>query len=275
MTDRDSETPQWITDQLDDPANQNNPLLPALKYLLEQDKEHRARMDRMLRISDGYGNLVHNQSLSLSQRYDKQLRRLEKITRISDRYQQEMMELNQSLRQAALHDPLTGLPNRRMILERMKSELARQDRGCARFSLIMLDVDHFKHFNDTYGHETGDAVLSKLAEVMQHTVREYDLCARWGGEEFLILLPETDLKTAQTTAERLLQTLRTSTLDEVFRSPDQPHTKLTASLGVATYQPDETLDEAINRADSALLIAKQNGRNRVELNLEHEDHPAP
>ncbi|WP_409522650.1 biofilm regulation diguanylate cyclase SiaD [Nitrincola sp. MINF-07-Sa-05] len=275
MTDRDSETPEWITSLLEDPANENSPLLPALKYLLEQDKEHRARLDRMLRISDGYGNLVHNQSLTLSQRYDKQLRRLEKITRISDRYQQEMMELNLTLRQAALHDPLTGLPNRRMILERMKAELARQGRGCARFSLIMLDVDHFKHFNDTYGHETGDAVLSKLAEVMQHTVREYDLCARWGGEEFLILLPETDLKTAQSTAERLLQTLRTTPLDEVFRSSDQPHTKLTASLGVATYQPDETLDETINRADSALLSAKQNGRDRVELNLEHEDHPAP
>jgi len=137
MTDRDSETPEWIIHQLEDPANSHNPLLPALKYLLEQDKEHRARLDRMLRISDGYGNLVHNQTLSLSQRYDKQLRRLEKITRISDRYQQEMLELNLTLRQAALHDPLTGLPNRRMILDRMKSELARQERGSARFSLIM------------------------------------------------------------------------------------------------------------------------------------------
>jgi len=275
MTDKGSDTPEWIINMLEDPANSDNPLMPALIYLLEQDKEHRARLERMLRISDGYGNLVHNQTLSLSQRYDKQLRRLEKITRISDRYQQEMLELNLTLRQAALHDPLTGLPNRRMILERMKSELARQDRGSARFSLIMLDVDHFKHFNDTYGHETGDSVLSMLADVMQNTVREYDLCARWGGEEFLILLPETDLQTAQTTAERLLQTLRTTPLDEMFNSTDLPHIDLTASLGVATYHPPETLDQTINRADSALLIAKQSGRNRVELNLEHEHHPDP
>jgi len=110
---------------------------------------------------------------------------------------------------------------------------------------------------------------------MQHTVREYDLCARWGGEEFLILLPETDLKTAQTTAERLLHTLRNTPLDDVFGSTDKPHITLTASLGVATYHATETLDETINRADSALLIAKKKGRNRVELNLEHEDHSAP
>ncbi|GAA3713529.1 biofilm regulation diguanylate cyclase SiaD [Oceanisphaera sediminis] len=242
---------------LSDPAQQNNPLLPVLQQLLERDREQRERLERLLRISDCSYDMARSQTHDLLHQYDRQLRRLEKITRISDRYQRSLLELNEELKKAALRDPLTGLANRRLLMERVREELDRCRRGRAPFSLVMLDADHFKRINDVFGHDTGDRVLCMLADTISRQLRGYDLCARWGGEEFMLLLPETGLDQASALVKRVMQAVRSLTLDGDSAS------LLSVSAGLTCYQPDEDVDLTINRADGALIQAKNNGRDRL------------
>ena len=250
---------------LDDPDYQDNPLLPALKQLAEQNQQQRKRLDKLLRIADGYDNLSHRQSQSLMDRYDRHLRRIEKIARISDLYQRTMVELNDSLRQAALHEALTDLPNRRHMSDRLRELTARATRHKQTFALILLDIDHFKLINDTYGHDTGDRVLCQTADVIRNKLREYDLCARWGGEEFLILLPDASAEEATEIGERIISALRNLDLADTAPFSDRDNESLTisASAGVTAYQPPERYEQTIQRADNAMYKAKAAGRNRV------------
>ena len=242
---------------LADPQQRHNPLLPALEELLKRDREQRERLERLLRISDCSYDMARSQTDDLLHQYDRQLRRLEKITRISDRYQRSLLELNEQLKKAALRDPLTGLANRRLLMERLGDELERCRRGGAPFSLVMLDADHFKRINDAFGHDAGDRVLCMLADTVCRQLRGYDLCARWGGEEFMLLLPETGLEQATGMVERVMQAVRSLTLEGDRQIP------LSVSAGLTSYLPDEHVDLTINRADGALLQAKHNGRDRL------------
>ncbi|TLP64836.1 MULTISPECIES: GGDEF domain-containing protein [Pseudomonas] len=150
-------------------------------------------------------------------------------------------------------DPLTGLVNRRGLTV----AIARLEEEARSFAVIVLDVDHFKHVNDGHGHDVGDQVLKRLAELMRGACREGDVLCRTGGEEFLMLLPEASLAVAATVAERLRGTVQ--------HTPIDPVGSITVSLGVAHWPqaPDSTPEDALNAADKALYLAKQHGRNRV------------
>lgn len=155
-------------------------------------------------------------------------------------------------------DPLTGLMNRRSFVERLKVELARASRYGFALSVVLLDIDHFKTINDTHGHSAGDQVLSMLGELLRSGLRTCDLSGRWGGEEFVLALPNTGAAGAETPAERLRRQIED--LHAVHRGAVIP---ITASIGLTEYIPGEPLDGLIDRADRAMYEAKSRGRNRV------------
>ncbi|MBV8646141.1 sensor domain-containing diguanylate cyclase [Paludibacterium sp.] len=152
-------------------------------------------------------------------------------------------------------DPLTGLENRRMMLERIRSEQGHTDADIGVMTLAMLDVDHFKQINDTYGHEAGDQTLIAVGQCIQQAVREGDACARWGGEEFLLLLRRTRLEQARGVAERVLATIRHH--QEIV---GDARIGVTACIGLAEWREGESIENLLRRADAALLQAKRNGR---------------
>jgi diguanylate cyclase (GGDEF)-like protein len=158
----------------------------------------------------------------------------------------------------ALHDALTGLPNRRALDEFCrKAQTQAMEKGTP-LSVLLLDIDHFKNVNDSMGHEVGDLVLRQVSHLLLKGVREVDYVARWGGEEFLIVLPDTSLDAAWMVAERLRQGLAGQPLSAGERTLDASMT-----LGVATLGPDEVSEQAIARADMALYEGKRGGRNQV------------
>lgn len=249
-----------IANLLAEPEPVSNPLHAPLRELWEAHHELMRRIDRISRISDAYQSIAKQREMSLVERLDKQLRQLEKVARISDRYQQMMHDLNKALRQASTYDALTGIANRRLLGERLKEEAERNKRYGRVFSIAMLDVDYFKRVNDQYGHEVGDRMLVEVAAALEAEVREHDLCGRWGGEEFLILLPETELEAAQQVIERVRLHIR-----ELAVRVDTDLLTVTVSAGIAQQLPDEPSVRTINRADLALLQAKRQGRDRCEL----------
>lgn len=248
-----------IESLLADPAQQENLLRAPLAALLAHSEWQRERLERVVRISDGYQSVTRGERQSLVDQYDRQLRRLEKLARISDRYQNSLREMSEALKDAALHDTLTGLGNRRFLMECLKDETERASRKALPYAVGILDVDHFKLINDRFGHEAGDQALCRIAEAIKDALREYDQCGRWGGEEFLIILPETSLSFAIQVAERVRLAIRNTVFDFL-----EGGAGVTASIGITVYQPGEPYSAAINRADGALLTAKEAGRNRVE-----------
>jgi diguanylate cyclase (GGDEF)-like protein len=168
----------------------------------------------------------------------------------------ELDDKNHALEILSVTDRLTGIANRRKMESALQAELLRAKRYGTSFSVIMLDVDHFKGVNDTYGHQAGDTVLVALGNILAHNARETDIPGRWGGEEFLILCPETGLEMAATLAERYRKEIERKEFMEVRH--------VTASFGVTESLPDDTLDTLLHRADEALYRAKSAGRNRVE-----------
>jgi diguanylate cyclase (GGDEF)-like protein len=173
----------------------------------------------------------------------------------------------------ASFDELTGLLNRRAFHERLRIEIAAQRRHGEAATLILLDLDHFKAINDQHGHQVGDAVLRLTAQTLKGLLREADLLARWGGEEFLILMPRTGVEEGCKAAERLRMALENAFIrpspsidpcaDPVEHLP--PDLRFSASFGVAEMHAGLTLDTALSRADQALYVAKAGGRNRVHV----------
>lgn len=172
----------------------------------------------------------------------------------------ENARLYERLASEARTDLLTGLGNRRMFEVRLSEEMQRAQRYGKPFSLALLDIDHFKRVNDTYGHDAGDAVLKSLAVVLTGQVREADFVARYGGEEFMLLMPETDATGARLVTERLRQAVA----GRPFRLPNGQEIGLTVSLGIVCFpQSGDGAAEMLQRADQALYSAKRAGRNRV------------
>lgn len=157
-------------------------------------------------------------------------------------------------------DPLTGLLNRRSILERLEEELERHRRSGEPLGCIMLDVDHFKAINDQLGHAAGDEVLRRVAQELRPVLRPYDAVGRFGGEEFLLVLPGTDHETLRKIAERVRERLAA----QVRTGPPDQARPVTASLGITLYRMGETADAFVARADRGMYVAKGLGRNRVE-----------
>jgi len=170
------------------------------------------------------------------------------------------LELRETLRQQAIRDPLTGLYNRRYLLETMEHELGRASRRNQNLGLLMIDLDHFKKFNDEYGHDTGDFILSELGRLLRMTIRTEDVPCRYGGEEFIILLPETNRDNVFFVAEKIASTIR----EHAFLFGNRSFGPITLSIGVATFpQNGQTAEHLFKQADQALYKAKKNGRNRV------------
>ena len=169
---------------------------------------------------------------------------------ISDR-----KRLEEKLRRLSITDPLTGAFNRRYLLQVMEREISRVQRYARPLSLIMFDIDHFKRINDTFGHEQGDVVLKGVATLVRERLRHSDIFVRWGGEEFMILAPETVLPKAIA----LTQTLRMA----LHQSPFPTVGPITASFGVAEYRSDETLDQWLKRVDDLVYQAKREGRDHI------------
>jgi len=165
----------------------------------------------------------------------------------------------QRVKRSATSDPLTGLPNRRALLDAM-GELSTQG-AATRHSLVMVDIDNFKLINDSHGHLIGDRVIRFVADVIRQNTKGQDTPARFGGEEFCILLPNTQLAGALTVAENIRHAISTARL---VRSTNQsPLGQITISAGVATYRKGEDSLELLERADQALYLAKERGRNKV------------
>ncbi|WP_317704252.1 diguanylate cyclase [Methylomarinovum caldicuralii] len=169
----------------------------------------------------------------------------------------ELELLNRKLEQLAHTDFLTGLPNRRYAIERLNQELAESRRGGRPLSVMILDLDHFKRINDTLGHEAGDRVLVHSARILRETLRSCDVACRFGGEEFLVIAPDTDSHDGKRLAERLCHAIAANQPELPLPAP------LTVSIGLATASPGEDVKTLIHRADVALYHSKEQGRNRV------------
>jgi len=172
--------------------------------------------------------------------------------------EKRLREANAVLEQLSTTDPLTGLKNRRSLLERLEAELRRSERSGHRVGLLSVDLDRFKSVNDTHGHETGDAALVAAAEAMLQDRRATDVVARFGGEEFVVLLVDADPNGLLATAERV----RAAVAGARVAAPAGPPLRITASIGGALHVPGEDLRTLLARADAALYAAKDRGRNR-------------
>ncbi|GAA5316413.1 MAG: diguanylate cyclase [Candidatus Pelagadaptatus aseana] len=173
--------------------------------------------------------------------------------------QEKLMEANQLLEKLASYDSLTGAYNRRQFFNLAKAEFSKTVRSQQPLSIIMLDIDHFKSINDTYGHAAGDQALIDLTKTCKEICRTSDIISRFGGEEFVICCPSADLHGAASLAERLREGIAAMTL----KAEAGKTFKFTASFGVSSRQPDDTLESQINRADKWLYKAKEGGRNKV------------
>ncbi len=170
------------------------------------------------------------------------------------------------LRYEASHDPLTGLYNRRHILEQMQQGVSQALRYQHAFTIVMFDLDHFKQVNDVYGHAGGDLVLSRVADVLRANVRDSDVPGRWGGEEFIVLLPHTGLNGARKAAEQWLKQLN----DSRIRLDKDRSIKVSFSAGIATLDTatkradiKTVIEQLLHEADECMYAAKDSGRNRV------------
>lgn len=172
----------------------------------------------------------------------------------------ELKKAKEKLLELATTDELTGIANRRYFMERLNSEFDRAKRYESRYSLLMIDIDYFKSINDDYGHKAGDKVLQSAAAVMKKSLRTSDVIGRVGGEEFSVILPETEIKAAIFIAERLRKKVEETVVihknEEIF---------ITVSIGVSqSKNGDQSVDDIYVRSDSAMYNAKKNGRNRVD-----------
>jgi len=172
---------------------------------------------------------------------------------------QRSKALQEDLERQVNIEPLTGLLNRRMILQTLKESMKRARRYEERLCVLFLDIDNFKQINDLYGHNAGDSTLQKVAVQLQKKLRDTDTVGRYGGDEFLIILPHTDLANAQFPAERIRKAV------EALRMKNAKGNtyRLTVSVGIVEYKPGDDVTSIIDRVDNMLYGAKKNGRNRV------------
>lgn len=177
---------------------------------------------------------------------------------IISRYNKKLIEANQQLDLLYKTDKLTGIFNRHILDAEIEKEVMRANRYNISFSVILMDIDHFKKINDTYGHYVGDSVLVEVAFILKNSLRKTDVVGRWGGEEFLVLCPETELVHGTYLAEKL----RSKIEHHQFSGVDQT---VTASFGVSVYRVDDTVESLIKRVDAALYVSKGNNRNCVTV----------
>lgn len=183
------------------------------------------------------------------------LKRANEVISVKNGLLNDMMD---KLESAAKIDILTGLYNRRYMMDRIQYEVLRHKRYNNPLSFIIADIDNFKQFNDVYGHDCGDQVLTSVSKKMKESLREQDSIGRWGGEEFMIVLPETDMDGAMKVGEKLRSTIESTNFEY-----EEQTLKVTLTFGVSIFFMEWGVDETIKRADEALRIGKAFGKNRV------------
>ena len=176
-----------------------------------------------------------------------------------------LSDANARLGQQNITDALTGIPNRRAYDQKLTEEFSRAKRTGAPLSLLLIDIDNFKSYNDNFGHPAGDTALQSVARVLMSSLRPYDFLARYGGEEFVIILPSTDLTDAIVVAERVRN---------LVASSEFPHRKFTISIGVARLDVDAGARALVQAADVGLYRAKAAGRNKVVVGKLNDSSPA-
>ncbi|UVI33222.1 sensor domain-containing diguanylate cyclase [Paenibacillus spongiae] len=185
---------------------------------------------------------------------DQALTKLQQIHAEIERKQAELMEINKILVELSNTDKLTGLKNRRYFQEKLEEQIVQYGNTHEPFSVCIVDIDHFKKVNDTWGHQTGDDVLEKLAERLTSQSRKTDIVARYGGEEFVLIWPNQDIAESKANAEKLRQTVAESTWQTG---------SITVSIGIATFTEADSDATVLKKADQALYASKENCRNRV------------
>ena len=173
------------------------------------------------------------------------------------------------VRRISVTDELTGLYNRRFLRKRLEEELSRAKRSQSALSVVLLDLDHFKNINDTHGHNVGDEVLCAVSEVLQSGLRQGDVVGRWGGEEFMAILPNSDVAAARITSERLRKAVEKLDLSHIHEA-----LKVTASFGIAVFDgldPETDAAALISWSDTAMYAAKEAGRNQVSAHIRTQE----
>jgi diguanylate cyclase (GGDEF)-like protein len=201
--------------------------------------------------------------VEMNQHYEELVQTLKKVLKEKSELTRRLQMANESLALLAATDALTGLPNRRAMEDALTRDLARASRDGTALSVVVVDIDHFKRFNDEHGHLAGDQTLHSVAEILKSCLREGDIAVRFGGEEFVLVLANTDEDNSFVVAERVRKTLADTKLDIAGQQ-----LSITASFGVATTWParqSETIAQLFERADTALYRAKEAGRNRVVI----------
>ena len=202
-------------------------------------------------------------------RFEELLLRLKRVLK-ERQLTQERAQMLKKLQKLAITDALTNLHNSRYFYNQVELEVNRSNRYKHPLSMLLLDIDHFKEYNDTSGHLEGDKVLQRLGAIIRSCLRRMDSAYRYGGEEFTVLLPETNCEEALTVAERI----RASVEESVFEPLTGKRVQVTISIGVTQFQPEEELTHFIQRADKAMYHSKQSGRNRVS-SIPARPNPAP
>lgn len=177
----------------------------------------------------------------------------------------------ENIQAEAMKDPLTGIANRALFDQAMEKQIAIAKETPAMLSLLLADIDHFKSFNDNWGHQTGDQVLRLVAEVMNANVKGQDILARYGGEEFAVILPDTSIENAHMLADRIRTAIESRHLKK--RRTNEDLGAVTMSIGVAAFVGDDSVESLIERADQCLYAAKENGRNQVINDQQHRHGP--
>lgn len=228
----------------------------VVRELSQRCSDQQRLLDRLTRIADRFQAVERDRTRDYLAKYERKVRQLEKIVRISDQYQIMLHQLKERLEHASSYDLLTNLPNRRYMtcrLEEMAAQAARNPE--TGFTVMIADIDHFKTVNDNFGHAAGDRVLQAVARALELSLREYDLCARWGGEEFLLLFPACEAEDAPSVADRMRRAVAEA--PQIHENIPAP----TISIGYTLHRPGENIDTTLLRADVALYKAKASGRN--------------
>lgn len=235
---------------------------------MREEVEHAREAEEKMRVAaDRYKHALTRQDeltmglLNTQRELRQKKTELEASNRELEESKRKLEEMNALLEKLSVTDELTGLENRRHFNELFDRETRRAMRYDHPLSVIMLDIDHFKDVNDTWGHPTGDLVLQHLGEILRDHLRETDIIARYGGEEFIMALPETTPEIAARVAERLRERVE----DESFHTDDGREIRITVSIGVVSRMGDLDPRRLVASVDEALYKAKRGGRNRVEI----------
>jgi diguanylate cyclase (GGDEF)-like protein len=223
----------------------------------QENEDLKKLVDQLLADPQYTGHPLRDALQSIRNQQEKQRVRMDRVTRISDGFQSMLQEQKEVLKTAATHDPLTGIGNRTLLTQRLAEASKQSQETGTPYCLAILDTDNLKLVNDTWGRATGDRILASVAQSLASSIREDDVCGRWGGEEFLLIMPGLCLQRCTAVINKVHQAI-----SDLAVSVDSALIRITASIGVTEHKPGENFLKTLERADTALIQAKQAGRAR-------------